>query len=128
MFKFIEGMPPGVVAIEAIGEVTHEDYRDTLVPRAKTMVGNGPIKMIYVIGKDFKRFKLEALWDDSMFGIKYGHDFSYVAVVTDHEWLRAVISIFKPFIHAEVRLFSLSELPAAKDWITSAKEKSIWRS
>jgi hypothetical protein len=53
MFKFIEGMPPGVVAIEAIGEVTHEDYRDTLVPRAKTMVGNGPIKMIYVIGKDF---------------------------------------------------------------------------
>ncbi len=53
MFKLIEGMPTGVMAIEAIGEVTHEDYRDTLIPQAEAMIGKGPIKMIYIVGKDF---------------------------------------------------------------------------
>jgi hypothetical protein len=55
------------------------------------------------------------------FGIKHWHDFSHVAVVADHAWLRAMVNMFKPFFHGEVRLFSLSELPAAKDWITNAK-------
>jgi hypothetical protein len=35
MFKLIEGMPPDVMAIEAIGEVTHEDYHDTLIPNLR---------------------------------------------------------------------------------------------
>jgi hypothetical protein len=36
--------------------------------------------------------------------------------------LGALVGMFKPFFHGEVRLFGLSELPAAKDWITSAKK------
>jgi hypothetical protein len=32
--------------------------------------------------------------------------------------------MFKPFVHGDVRLFGLSELPAAKDWITYAKRAS----
>ncbi|HTI01536.1 MAG TPA: STAS/SEC14 domain-containing protein [Acidisoma sp.] len=121
MFILIEGMPPDVMAIEASGEVTHEDYRDTLIPQAEAMIAKGPAKMIYIIGKDFKGFKLGAMWDDTVFGIKHWHDFSHVAVVADQAWLRTMITIFKPFVHGELRLFSLSELPAAKDWITQAK-------
>jgi hypothetical protein len=41
-------------------------------------------------------------------------------VVTDHAWMRAMVSMFKPFFHGNVRLFTLVELPAAKDWITNA--------
>jgi hypothetical protein len=29
MFKFIGGVPPDVMAIEAVGKITREDYRDT---------------------------------------------------------------------------------------------------
>jgi hypothetical protein len=117
MFKFIEGLPPEVLAIEASGKVTHEDYRSTLVPKAEAMIAQGPIKMLYVIGKDFTGFELEALWDDSMFGLKHWHDFSDIAVVTDHAWLSATVNMFRPFFHGEVRLFGLTDLPAAKDWI-----------
>ena len=35
MFEFIEGMPPDVLAIEAVGKVTHEDYRTILIPKAE---------------------------------------------------------------------------------------------
>ena len=124
MFKFIEGLPQDVMAIEATGKVTHDDYRNMLVPKAEAMMAKGPIKMLYVIGKDFAGFELEALWDDGAFGLRHWHDFSHIAVVTDHAWMRAIVSMFKPFFHGDVRLFGLAELPAAKDWIASIKKTS----
>ncbi len=84
MFKFIEGLPPDVMSIEASGKVTHEDYRNTLIPKAEAMMAKGPIRMLCVIGRDFTGFELEAQWDDSAFGVRHWHDFSHIAVVTDH--------------------------------------------
>jgi len=117
MLKFIEGMPPDVLAVEAVGKVTHEDYRIILIPKAEAMMAKGPIKMVYVIGKEFTGYELEALWDDGAFGIKHWHEFKRIAVVADQAWLRATISMFTPFFPAEVKLFALSELSEAKDWI-----------
>ena len=87
-------------------------------------MAKGPIRMLYVLGTDFTGFELEALWDDGTFGIKHWHDFSHIAVVTDHASLRAMASMFKPFFHGEVRLFRLSELPDAKEWIADARQAS----
>lgn len=121
MFKLIEGLPSDVLAIEAIGTVTHDDYRDFLIPKAESMLANGPIKVIYVVGDQFTKFELEALWDDGAFGIKHWREFSQVAVVTDIGWLRSMAAMFAPLIPADVRLFRLSELLAAKIWITADK-------
>jgi hypothetical protein len=117
MLKFITGMPSDVLAIEASGTITHDDYRTVLIPKAEAMMAEGPIKLIYVIGTEFAGYELEALWDDGAFGIKHWHEFKRIAVVADQAWLRASVSMFTPFFPAEVRLFSLSELEAAKDWI-----------
>lgn len=121
MLKIIEGMPPDVLAIEAVGTVTHEDYRTILIPKAEAMMAKGPIKMVYVIGKDFAGYELEALWDDGAFGIRHWHEFKRIAVVTDQAWLRASISMFTPLFPAQVRLFNLSETSAAKDWVVDAQ-------
>jgi hypothetical protein len=45
-------------------------------------------------------------------------------VVTDHPWLSAMVNMFKPFFHGEVRLFGLDQLPAAKDWVSGKPERS----
>ena len=37
------------------------------------MMAKGPIRMLYVIGRDFTGFELEALWDDSAFGLRHWH-------------------------------------------------------
>jgi hypothetical protein len=42
MFKFIEGLPPNVRAIEATGKVTHDDYQNTFIPKAEAMLANLP--------------------------------------------------------------------------------------
>jgi hypothetical protein len=117
MFRFIDGMPPHVLAIEAAGKVTHDDYHNTLVPKVEAMLAKGPIKMIYVIWKEFTGFELEALWDDANLGFQHWRDFSHVAVVADQVWLLAAVNMFAQFFHGEVRTFGLSQLPAAKDWI-----------
>jgi len=124
MFKFIEGLPPDVLAIEASGKVTNDDYRHTLAPRAEAMLVKGPLRMLYVVGGDFTGFELEALWDDSALGFQHWHEFRRIAVVTDHAWMRASINMFKPFFPGEVRLFKLAELPAAKDWIQGPAAKA----
>lgn len=122
MLKFIEGVPQDVLAIEAIGKVTHEDYRNVLIPKAEAMMKKGPIKMLYVIGKEFTGYELEALWDDGAFGIGHWREFKKIAVVADQAWLRASISMFTPFFPAEVQLFNLAELAAAKAWIVDAQD------
>ncbi|MEP7084054.1 MAG: STAS/SEC14 domain-containing protein [Betaproteobacteria bacterium] len=122
MLKLIAGLPTDVLAIEGSGRVTHEDYRNVLIPKAEAMMATGPIKMLYVLGKDFEGYDLEALWDDGTFGIAHWRDFSRVAVVGDQGWLRAAVSLFKPFFPCECRLFSLSELAAAKAWIANSRK------
>ena len=124
MFKLIEDLPPGVLGIEATGKVTHEDYQNILIPRAEAMIAKGPVKFLYVAGKDFEGYELEALWDDSAFGVKHWHDFTRVAVVADQAWLRAAVTMFKPFLPCEVRLFNLGDLAAAKTWITCTEKTS----
>jgi hypothetical protein len=118
MFKFIEGLPPEVIGIEAAGKVTHEDYQRILIPKAEAMIAKGPVKLLYVAGENFEGYELEALWDDGAFGLKHWHDFTRVAVVADQTWLRATVTMFKPLFPCEVRLFKLRDLAAAKTWIT----------
>ena len=125
MFKLIEDLPPGVLGIEATGKVTHEDYQNILIPRAEAMIAKGPVKFLYVAGKDFEGYEIEALWDDSAFGVKHWHDFTRVAVVADQAWLRAAVTMFKPFLPCEVRLFNLGDLAAAKTWITCTEKTSL---
>ena len=120
MFKIMEGLPPDILGIEAEGKITHEDYRDVLIPKAEAMMQGGPIKALCVIRNDLSDYALEAMWDDQQFGFKHWSDFSHMALVTDSVWMRAATSLFAPFYPAKIKLFSLNELEMAKAWIINA--------
>jgi len=122
MLKLIQDLPPHVLGIEAAGKVTHEDYREVLIPAAEAMMGRGSIRMLYIIGQEFTGYELGALWDDGAFGIRHWRDFSQIAVVGDQAWLRTAVTLFKPFLPCAVRLFSLAERSAARAWITGAEQ------
>jgi hypothetical protein len=51
-------------------KVNHDDYQNKLIPWAESMMAEGPIRMLYVIGKECTGFELEALWDDGTFGLR----------------------------------------------------------
>jgi len=119
MLKSIAGLPADVLAYEASGQITHRDYQDTLIPQAESLMAKGPVRMLYVIGPDFTGIDLGALWDDSAFGFKHWHDFSRIAVVTDHAWMGGAVTMFAPFFHGQARVFRLARLSSAKEWISA---------
>jgi SpoIIAA-like len=101
MFKFIEGLSAGRDGDRIHGQGHARGLSTHAHPEAESMMTKGPIKMLYVIGKEFTGFELEALWDDSIFGIRHWHDFTHIALVTDHAWMRATASMFEPFFTAK---------------------------
>jgi SpoIIAA-like len=123
MFRAIEGLPAGVLGLEAHGRVTHQDYKDVLVPRLAEAAARGPVDMIYAIGEDFEGFDLEAMWDDAAAGLRNWKNFRRVAVVADQNWIRAAVSIFAPIYPCAFRLFKRSELAAAKEWIAQPRQE-----
>jgi len=84
MFKLIEDLDPRILGIEAVGKITHADYRDTLIPAAEAMRQTGPIKVLCVIRTDLNDFALETMWDDTKFGLNHRHDIRNMALVSDH--------------------------------------------
>ena len=122
MFKVIEGLGPGILGIEVAGRITHEDYRDTLIPIAEPMMHDGPIKALCVIRSGLTDFELEAMQDEwKFFGLKHWHGVTHLALVSDHAWVRVTASLLAPFYPAHTKLFAISELAAAKEWIITTK-------
>lgn len=122
MLKIMEGFPQDVLAVEAIGKVTHEDYKEVFIPIAERMMTSGPVRIFFLAGAGFAGYELEALWDDGVFGFRHWRDFGDIAVVTDHGWLRTVVTMLRPFFHSEVRLFRVSELAKARFWMTEPEK------
>lgn len=121
MISFIEDMPDDVVAFELRGIITHDDYRDVIVPAMEAKLARYPtIRCLCVAGESYEGYELAAMWDETKFGLKNWFAFSKVAVVTDHDWLRGVTAVFGPLIPGEFRGYNLADLEAARQWITAA--------
>ena len=120
MIELIEGLGTGVVGARAVGEITAEDYESTLIPAVDAALAvSERIRMLYVLGSEFEGYEAEAALDDARMGLQHWSDFERIAVVTDNGSYRTAIKGFGFLMPGEVRVYSVDELDAAKDWITS---------
>lgn len=117
MITVLFGYPENVVAIECVGKITAEDYRDVLIPEiTKRLKANKTIRVLCVIGEGFEGYTPGAAWSDFTFGVSHWNQFERLAVVTDIGWIRDGIAMFTPIFHP-MRVFLNSDLAAAKHWI-----------
>ena len=117
-FETIEGLPDDVVALRAIGIITAQDYRDTLIPLVEEKLkAHGKIKSLIVLDDDFTSYTGDAVWSDTTFGVGHIRDFSRVAMVTDVPWIIKTARLFRPLMPFAFEIFPLAELDKAKDWI-----------
>jgi hypothetical protein len=120
MIELLSGFPENVLAIEAKGEVTGEDYEQVLIPAVeRQLTGHEKIRLLYLLGSEFDGYSAAAMWDDARVGM--GHPFSWerIAVVTDHDGYRRLVKGFGFLVPGEIRVFDIAELDAARDWIAS---------
>jgi hypothetical protein len=120
MIELIDGLPEGVVGIEAVGEVTADDYQTVAIPALeRALATHDKIRLIHVLGERLKRHTAGALWDDTRLGLAHARNFERIAVVTDLERFRAPLKAGARAIPCEIRLFSNAERAEAESWISA---------
>ena len=67
--------------------------------------------------EDFHGWEAKAAWDDFKLGLAHPQDFERIAIVGDKAWEHWIALLAKPFTHARVRYFALSDRNAALDWL-----------
>lgn len=116
MIEPLENLPTGVIGFRAVGTVEPDDYKQVLDP-AIDAAADGGVRLVYVIGDDFDRYSLGALWQDTKLGATHGlKTWKRVAFVTNHDWLAHAVKIFAPISPGEVKVFGLEQQDAAVAW------------
>src|SRR5262245_1178854 len=116
MIEPLTGLPEGVIGFEAVGEVHSSDYTDVLVPAIEQAAKDGDIRLVYVFGERFGGYSAGATWQDAKVGMHHVHAWKRVALVTDLDWLRHLVSVFGWMVPGDLHHFPLAERDAAIAW------------
>ena len=121
MIELLEGFPDCVVAATAKGRVTKRDYEEVLTPKIKEVVGgHRQIRCYFELGHEFSGFDAGAAWEDFKLAIEHRAYWERVVVVTDMEWIRLAMNMFRFLVPGQVRVVATSDAPEARRWIAAA--------
>ena len=106
-----------VTDAQEAGKIEKSDYADVLEPAIDQLIADtGQVRFVYVLGDEFDGYSAGASWSDAKLGVEHATKWTRVAVVTDHDWARHVISMFGWMIPGKVKTFALAEEQQAIDW------------
>ena len=118
MIDIMPGMPANVLAFKGVGKISQEDYEKVLIPALEKKLAAGEkLRLLYYLGEDYSEFEAGAMWADAKVGFEHLTSWEKIAVVTDVEWIKAMVGLFAFVMHGKVRLFADAELEQAKEWI-----------
>ncbi len=136
MIELIEGLPDGVIGIEAVGKVTQEDYDDVVAPVVeRTLAGHQKIRLLHVLGDRLTGHSASALFEDARLGLSNLQAIERIAVVTDIGHFRALVKGAGWTVPGDLRLFSSAERAEAEAWVSEGlrptasqptREKDPW--
>ncbi len=112
----LEDLPDGVIGFECQGELHAADYRDVLLPAVERTRATGAKVRIVLVFESFEGISGGAVGQDLKMGIEHLTGWERIAVVTDVDWMRHLISVFGWMTPGEVRVFPLGERGAAIAW------------
>lgn len=120
MLNISDDSEGNVLILEAQGKLTDEDYKEVLIPRLETIIGeHGKARLLLDMGDEFEGWEPKAAWDDARFGLAHRKDFDKMAVIADRRWIDWSLKIGALFISGELKTFASSERAEAHRWIKS---------
>ena len=81
---------------------------------------NKKLKFYYEIGPGFTGMDLGAIFEDMRVGFGHLGQWARIAVVTDIDWIKHSVDLFKLLLPAQTRAFGLAQAADAKAWIVKA--------
>jgi stage II sporulation SpoAA-like protein len=123
MIQLIEGLPDAVVGLEAVGEVESADYEAIAAPAVKHAPERHPkIRLIHVLDDRFTGYTPGGIWRDAVLGLAHPRSFERIAVVTDSESIRRLVTLAGWSIPGELKLFPNREREKAEAWAIEGLE------
>ena len=128
MIELIEGLPEGVVGIEAVGDVTLEDYDDVVTPVVeRALASHQKIRLLHVLGDRVAGHSASALFEDTKLGLSNVRSIERIAVVTDLKHFRALVRGAGWTLPGDMKLFSNAERAEAETWVSEGLQPTTHR-
>lgn len=119
MFTPIADLPDTTVGFTAHGKIHADDYDTTLIPAIEDVIARtGAARVLLVLGSDWDGYSAGAIFDDAKLGIDHLKAWERFALVSDAAWIHHVAKVFGLLVPGEVRVFPVSDLKVATDWVT----------
>jgi SpoIIAA-like len=117
MIELIEGLPAGVVGLQAVGKVDSADNKAIAAPEVKrALERHAKIRLIHVLDDRFTGYTAGGAWQDALLGLAHPRSFERIAVVTDSETIRRLVTLAGWSIPGQLRLFPNREREQAEAW------------
>ena len=119
MIELMQDLPDNVIAFNATGKVTGDDYETVLIPAMEAAIKkHKKVRALGQLGPDFTGFEASAMWDDTKVGMKHYTSWEKIALVTDIEWIVRSVKVFGFLVPGEIKLFGNDQSDEAKAWIS----------
>jgi hypothetical protein len=120
MIEMLPDFPENVIAFAVTGHVTRKDYDDVVIPKVKEAFGrHRKVRCYCDLGPQFPGIDAAAAWEDFKLGVEHRSGWDRMAIVTDVDWIRLAINLFRFLVPGEIRIFPTSEAAEARRWIAA---------
>jgi hypothetical protein len=118
MIDQLSDFSSNVVAFRCTGRVTRADYATVLLPAILSALRtHRKVRLYYETGPDFA-LDVGAIWDDFKIGVEHLTRWERIAVVSDLDWIKKAVRLFAFLMPATTRLFSPTDSPQARAWVS----------
>ncbi|MGK7956887.1 MAG: STAS/SEC14 domain-containing protein [Crocosphaera sp.] len=119
MVNFLKVKNDVVLALEAEGKVTEDDYQSIIIPAIESKLRQyNKIRVLYELGNHFSGFNIKAVWEDLKLGLTHWSDFEKIALVSDIKWIVIVTKLFGLILPYPVEVFHNNQLSQAQEWVS----------
>ena len=120
MIKQLDSSTKELLILEARGEITADDYKDTLVPlMEKLLEDNGDIRCVITFDESFTNFTLGAIAQDGLFGMHNITAFKKISIVGLHNWMEELVKMAEFFMPNVIKKFEPEQMQEAIEWANS---------
>src|SRR4051794_41681177 len=115
MVRIRSDMPPGVLGLEAVGDVERGDYERVILPSIESSLAeHGKVRLVYVPGPEFDGYEGEAVWGDLKLGAQHPRGLERVAIVLDAGWGGPAVKMFSVLWSGHAKAFTCPHVHDAK--------------
>ncbi|GBE44196.1 MAG TPA: STAS/SEC14 domain-containing protein [Rhizobiales bacterium] len=125
MFKILPESKGALLAIQASGELTVEDYEKILVPKLRALFAeHSKLRILIEFADDFSCWASPgAAWDDMKIGLRHGGDFEKIALVGAPDWVEWGMKFYGLFVRGEIRAFPAGAREQALGWLAQMPDQ-----